>query len=91
MAIVRANCAQACLKLRLFSDAYTHGVECVKLDPQNHKGYYRKAEALKSLLSSSRDYGNYSDVVRDYLKSHEIQCNLEAFSQAVVLAVEHGK
>ena len=37
MALIRANCAMACLKLQMYSDAYTHCVECVNLDPENHK------------------------------------------------------
>ena len=37
MALIRANCAMACLKLQMYSDAYTHCMECVKLDPENHK------------------------------------------------------
>ena len=37
MSLIRANCAQAILKLELFSDAYTPCCECVKLDRTNHK------------------------------------------------------
>ena len=37
MALVRVKCAMACLKLQMYSDAYTHCTECVKLDPENHK------------------------------------------------------
>ena len=91
MALIRANCAQACLKLQMYSDAFTHCSECVKLDPNNHKGYYRKAEALKSLIPTSSEYGGYKDVVKDYLKCHSIQPNVEIFSQAIVLAVDNSK
>ena len=37
MALVRSNCALACLKLQLYSDAYSHCCECVKMDPKMHK------------------------------------------------------
>ncbi len=91
MALIRANCAQACIKLQLYSDAFAHCCECVKLDPENHKGYYRKAESLKVLLRSSREYGHHMDVVMAYLKCHSLQENVDACSQAVVLAVKHGE
>ena len=90
--LIRANCAQACLKLELFSDAFTHCCECVKLDKTNHKGYYRRAEARKALIRTSMDYGDCTDVVKDYLKCHEIlQPCTEAFCQAVILAVKYGE
>lgn len=89
MSLIRANCAQACLKLQLFSDAYTHSQECIKLDQSNHKGYYRRAEARKALIPSA-EYGGYEDVVKDYLKCHDLQPSFEMFSQAVVLAVQNG-
>ena len=91
MSLIRANCAQACLKLQLFNDAYTHCCECIKLDRTNHKGYYRRAQALKGLLPGSTEYGSYMDVVKDYLKCCELQPLVEAFAQAVLLAVRHGK
>lgn len=91
MALIRANCAQACLKLKLYQDAITHCNECVKLDNQNQKGFYRRAEALRALLPGARDLGTYVDVVRDYIKCHTLQQNVEAFSQAVQVAVEHSK
>lgn len=92
IALIRANCAQACLKLEMFSDAYTHSCECIKLDPQNHKGYFRRAEALRLMLaSSSSDRGSHMDVVKDYLKCHSIQSNLDAFCKAIVTAVDHSK
>ena len=37
IALIRANCAMACLKLQMYGAAYTHCVEWVKLDPENHK------------------------------------------------------
>lgn len=46
MALIRANCAMACLKLQMYSDAHTHCMECVKLDPENHK-------VLSILMASS--------------------------------------
>lgn len=94
MSLIRANCAQACLKLQLFSDAYTHSCECVKLDKNNHKGYYRRAESRKALIplsqSGSLEYGSYMDVVKDYLKCHSLQSSVEVFCQAVVLATQHS-
>lgn len=32
---LRTNCAIICLKLQMYSDAYDHSMECVKLDPNN--------------------------------------------------------
>ncbi len=40
MAVVRANCAQACLKLQLYSDAYSHADQCITLNPSSHKVSY---------------------------------------------------
>ena len=37
MAVVRANCAQACLKLQQYRDAYTHADQCLMLNPKSHK------------------------------------------------------
>lgn len=91
MSLIRANCAQACLKLELFSDAYTHCCECLRLDKTNHKGYYRRAEAVKALMQTTSEYGGSVEVVKDYLKCHDLQTCLEAFCQAVVLAVKHGE
>ncbi len=92
VALIRANSAQACLKLELYSDAYTHSCECIRLDPQNHKGYFRRAEALRNLLeSSSSSQGTHTDLVKDYLKCHSLQSNVEAFCKAVVVAVEQSK
>jgi len=93
MALIRANCAQTCLKLELYSDAYTHSCECVKLDPQNHKGYFRRAEALRMMLETSPNAtgGNHMDLVKDYMKCHSLQSNVDAFCKAVVIAVEHSK
>ena len=36
-AVVRGNCAQACLLLELFRDAYDHANECLRLDPESSK------------------------------------------------------
>ena len=33
---VRIKCAEICLKLQKYSEAYTHCEECNKLDPKNH-------------------------------------------------------
>ena len=90
MSLIRANCAQACLKLKMFSDAYTHSCECVNLDKSNHKGFYRRAEALKALIPKSSEYGGFTGVVQDYLKCHSLQPSADVFSQALVAAVEHG-
>ena len=90
MALIRANCAQACLKLQMLNDAYTHCCECIKLDGTNFKGYYRRAQALKGLLPTSTEYGTYADVVKDYLKSCDLNPLPEALAQAVILAVKHG-
>lgn len=91
MSVIRSNCAMACLKLEMFSDAYTHCCECVKLDKTNHKGYYRRAEARRALLVNSSEYGSHLDVVKDYLKCYELHSTaVESFSQAVVIAVEYG-
>ena len=35
MALIQAKCTLACLKLQIYSDAYTHSMEWVKLDPEN--------------------------------------------------------
>ena len=90
MSLIRANCAQACLKLQMFSDAYTHSCECVKLDKANHKGYYRRAESRKALIPTSTEHGGFADVVKDYLKCHSLYPSVEVFCHAVVLAAEHG-
>lgn len=90
MSIIRANCAQACLKLQLFSDAFTHSSECIRLNKNNHKGYYRRAESRKALLQGSTEHGTYSDVVRDYLKCHLLSPSVDVYTQAVILAVQHG-
>lgn len=91
MSLIRANCAQACLKLQLFSDAYTHSQECVKLDKSNHKGYYRRAESRRALIPTSpTEYGSFVDVVKDYLKCHALQPSVEVYCQAVVLANQNG-
>ena len=37
MATIRANCAQACLKLQMYSDAYSHCTQCLKFNPSSHK------------------------------------------------------
>lgn len=92
LALVRANCAQTCLKLERFDDAHLHSCECIRIDPQNHKGYFRKAEALRSMLASSSSVaGTHMDVVKDYLKCHNLQTNVDAFSKAVITAVEHSE
>ncbi len=91
MSLIRANCAQACLKLEMYNDAYTHCCECIKLDRTNYKGYYRRAQALKGLLPDSTEYGSYMDVVKDYLKCCDLHQLVEAFAQAVLLAVKHGE
>ena len=36
-AIIQANCAQVCLQLELFNDAYDHAEECLRLDPDSTK------------------------------------------------------
>lgn len=36
-ALIRGNCAQACLQLELFKDAYEHANECLRLDPESSK------------------------------------------------------
>ena len=38
--VLRANCAQVCLRLELFSEAYKHSDECVKLWPQSEKVWH---------------------------------------------------
>ena len=91
MSLLRANCAQACLKLQLYRDAYSHSSECVRLDESNHKGYYRRAESRKALIPTTSDYGSFTDMVKDYLKCHDLQPSFEVFSQAVVTAVNHGE
>ena len=91
MSLIRANCAQACLKLQLFSDAYTHTCECIKLDTTNYKGFYRRAEARKALIRGSKEYGDHKDVVKDYLKCHQLHPSVEVLAQAMVLAVQHGE
>lgn len=93
--VLRANCAQVCLRLELYSEAYQHSDECVKLWPQSEKGYYRRAEALRKLLFSpelkpQKPKGkSVADVVSDYCKCHEIQPNAHALSEALLLAVDH--
>lgn len=37
MAVIRGNCAQVCLKLRLYKDAYEHADESVQLNPDLEK------------------------------------------------------
>ena len=69
-----------------------HSCECIRMDPQNHKGYFRRAEALQLMLvSSSSVLGTHMDVVKDYLKCHGLQANVDAFSKAVIMAVKHSK
>ena len=36
-ALIRGNCAQTCLQLELFKDAYEHANECLRLDPESAK------------------------------------------------------
>ncbi len=36
-ALIRCNCAQACLKLGLYRDAYDHADECVRVNPNLDK------------------------------------------------------
>lgn len=36
-ALIRGNCAQVCLQLKLFKDAYEHANECLRLDPESSK------------------------------------------------------
>ena len=38
-ALIRGNCAQACLVLELFKDAFEHANECLQLDPESSKVY----------------------------------------------------
>ena len=35
--LIRGNCAQACLLLKLFKDAFEHASECLRLDPDFSK------------------------------------------------------
>ena len=35
--MIRGNCAQVCLQLELFKDAYEHADECLHLDPDSAK------------------------------------------------------
>ena len=37
IALIHANCAMACFKQQMYSDAYTHCMEWVKMDPENHE------------------------------------------------------
>lgn len=92
VALIRANCAQACLKLELYNEAYAHSCECIRLDPQNHKGYFRRAEALRNMLeSSSTDQGTHKDLIKDYLKCHSLQNSVDTFCKALEVAVEQSK
>ena len=38
-ALIRGNCAQVCLLLELFRDAFDHANECIRLDPESSKVY----------------------------------------------------
>ena len=87
---LQANCSQACLMLHKYIEAYTHCCECIKLDETNFTGYYRRAQALKCLLPTATEYGTYTDVVKDYLKSFDLNPLPDALTQAVILAVKHG-
>ena len=91
ISLVRAKCAQACLKQKLFKDAYIHSCECINLDKTNHEGYYRRAQALKDMLPVYTEFGCYKDVVKNYLACYKLKPIVEAFAQAVLLAVKHGK
>ena len=92
MSLVREKCAQACLDINLFNDAFTHCCECIKLDRTNHKGYYRRAQALEGLLPGCTEYGCYMDVVKDYLKCYNLEpVFVEAFAKAVLVAERHGE
>ena len=31
-AVIHSNCAQACMKMEMYDDAYTHSAECIRLD-----------------------------------------------------------
>ena len=91
-AVLQGNSAQACLKLQLYNDAFKHSCKCIKLDHQNYNGYFQRAEALKLMLETSETcYGTHVNLVEDYLKCHSLQSNEEAFSKAIIIAVEHGK
>jgi tetratricopeptide (TPR) repeat protein len=92
---IRGNCAQACLLLELYRDAFDHANECLRLDPESAKGYYRRAEALKRMLEnpdwSTRvpDGKTFSDVVEDYFQSHRKAENVKLIYQAIVVATNH--
>ena len=91
-AILHTNCAQTYLKLKQYSDAYTYSSECIQLDPQNDKGYFRRAKSLRLMLeTASTDHGTHMDVAKDYLMSHSLHANIETFCKAIVIAVEHSK
>ena len=36
-ALIRGNCAQACIELELLRDGYDHANECLRLDPESSK------------------------------------------------------
>ena len=59
------------------------------------QGYFRRAEALKAMLSAPKQYqslpGSFQEVVKDYVKTHTLEPNVEALCQAIILAISHGK
>lgn len=58
------------------------------------QGYFRRAEALKGILTNSQDGrapGTYKDVVRDYVRCHKLHSNLDAFFNAVTIGHHHSE
>ena len=90
--MIQVSCAKACINLRRYEDAREHCSSSVKLNPKNPKAYYLRAESLMfSLETGYLDSGYYDDVVEDYVKCHRIQENIDAFSRAIVIAVNNGE
>jgi len=65
----------------------------MKLNPQNSDAYYLRAESLMFSLETgySDSHGSYDDVVKDYVKCHSLQENIDAFCRAIVIAVNNGE
>ncbi len=85
------SCATCCLKKEKYDEALIHSNECIKICPQYSKGYYRRAMVLEIILKTSPDCGTINDVIKDYIKCHSLQENVEAFGKAVIVAVKYSK
>ncbi len=93
IATLKISCAQTRHSMGDYSEAFEYCTQAIQLDPQNLLGYYHRAEILLASLELflSDDIGTYEDVVKDYLKCHELKADVDVFCKAVVVSVNNGK